>query len=60
MASKDRLRKLFQNIKDKDLQYIIASTVDLESKNRSNFPKQKLKDIIDATARKIKNDGKEK
>lgn len=60
MASRDRLRKLFQNIKDKDLQLIIASTVDLESKNRNNFPRQKLRDIVDATARNIQKNGKTK
>jgi len=59
MASKDRILNLFRNIKDKNLQRIIADVVTLEMKNRTssrdNFPKQKLRDIIDSTARLIES-----
>lgn len=57
MAKKDksRLLNLFKNISDKDTQEIIAKVVVIEQQNRSNsrenFPKQKVRDVIDAVAR---------
>ena len=62
MAKKDksRLLNLFKNIDDKDAQEIIASVVLIEQQNRTgskeNFPKQKVRDVIDAVARKKEMD----
>lgn len=57
MASKDRLLELFKNVKDKTIQHIIAEVVLIEKKNRSsmkdNFPRQDVRNVIDANARKI-------
>jgi len=58
MAKKDksRLLKLFTSIDDKDTQEIIANIVLIEQQNRTgskeNFPRQKVRDVIDAVARK--------
>jgi hypothetical protein len=58
MAKKDksRLLNLFKNIGDKDAQEIIANVVLIEQQNRTgskeNFPRQKVRDVIDAVARK--------
>jgi len=53
--AKSRLLKLFKNIHDKDIQEIIANVVQVEQQHRSNskenFPRQKIRDIIDALAR---------
>jgi len=62
MAKKDksRLLNLFKNINDKDTQEIIASVVLIEQQNRTgskeNFPKQKIRDVVDAVARKKEMD----
>ena len=62
MAKKDksRLLNLFKNIEDRDTQEIIANVVIIEQQNRSgskeNFPKQKVRDIVDAVARKREQD----
>lgn len=62
MAKKDksRLLNLFKNIDDKDAQEIIANVVLIEQQNRTgskeNFPKQKVRDVIDAIARKKEMD----
>lgn len=58
MAKKDksRLLNLFKSIEDKEIQEVIANVVLIEQQNRSgskeNFPKQKVRDVIDAVARK--------
>ncbi len=55
MASKDRLKNLFSKIKDKELKQIIAEVVNIERNNRTssreNFPRQKVRDVIDSIAR---------
>lgn len=58
MAKKDksRLVNLFKNIADRDAQEIIANVVLIEQQNRTsskeNFPKQRVRDVIDAVAKK--------
>jgi hypothetical protein len=62
MAKKDksRLLNLFKGIPDKEVQEIIANVIIIEQQNRTgskdNFPKQKVRDIIDSIARKQEND----
>jgi hypothetical protein len=62
MAKKDksRLLNLFKGIPDQEVQEIIANVIIIEQQNRTgskdNFPKQKVRDIIDSIARKKEND----
>jgi hypothetical protein len=62
MAKKDksRLLNLFKGIPDKEIQEIIANVIIIEQQNRTgskdNFPRQKVRDIIDSIARKQEND----
>lgn len=62
MAKKDksRLLNLFKGIPDKEVQEIIANVIIIEQQNRTgskdNFPRQKVRDIIDSIARKQEND----
>ncbi len=55
MSKQDRLLKLFTKINDDTIKIIIAKVVTLERQHRmsskENFPKQKIRDIIDGEAR---------
>lgn len=57
MVTKDRLAELFKNVKNQNIKIIIAEVVGLEKTyrvgDRDNFPKQKIRDIIDSEARLI-------
>ncbi|HOJ19763.1 MAG TPA: hypothetical protein PLT92_14460 [Ignavibacteriaceae bacterium] len=65
MKQKDRLVELFKKIPNDSLRVIIADVIDIERKHRissrENFPRQKIKDIIDKEARlfelKAKSEG---
>jgi hypothetical protein len=50
--SQQRLFDLFKQVEDEDLREIMIEVVFLEAKHRSgNFPRKKVRDIVDAVAK---------
>lgn len=49
--SQERLLNLFQAVKNEDVKEIMIEVVFLENQHRSgNFPRKKIKDVVDAVA----------
>lgn len=59
-----RLNELLEQISDQDVKKIVSETFEVEisfrSADRINFPKQKIRQIIEDVARQIENKGSNK
>ncbi len=58
-----RLQQILARIDDPNIKEVVKRVVEVEISHRStervNFPKQKIRDILDGVARTIENSGKQ-